>query len=249
MRRFIILLLFTLGLNCLGQNYPHLEILGGLSTDEKNLPFGNGHFIDSIKIEKGTYTNRSIGSHLIIKICTSTNTAFRLKTLYLSRIITSEYIAFSPFNETLNKTANQRILRFSPGYQWGIRQNSVEFFGGIEMPITYIGNSSFESTYSFVSPLGEAYNFNYNIESYIPGGFAIAGGLFFGTAFRPSQHFVFGFELSGNYGFIKSGGKISTNYKTTYGTSEFISYNSYDEVIRQIDISTIAANFYVGITF
>lgn len=250
MRIIVVLIALTLGVKSLSQNYPRTEILLGVSSQDNSIPIGNNHYADSLKPQKGTYTNTSFGAYVLVKFYRSMNAAFRIKTQFMTRNIANNFETNSPYIESSSTFLRQNILRLSPGFQWGIQQNKVEFFCGIEIPVAYIGNTQYESRYSFAFQTNpNAPIYITKVESSIPGGFSVAGGLFFGSSFRPNKNLVFGFELSGNYGFTSVGGNISTNYEATIGSNYSITHQSYEEKIQLLSFSMLQANFSVGINF
>jgi hypothetical protein len=229
-----------------GQNFPRTEIATGITTHDNGIPFGNGHFTESTILQNGTnrsgtYSNQTIGAHLNLKFYRSINYAFRIKTSFLSKKIVADYIQLST-SQSSNLSVKQQAIRVAPGFQWGFQQGKIEFFSGAELQLTYVGNTR--------SDLIEKLPFySIHTSSSFTGGFGIATGLFLGTTFHVNQFIVLGFELNTSYGYTRVGGNVSNVYKTTNGGTTTEYYYAYNEIINQVGLASLQANFSVGINF
>ncbi len=207
------------------------EFLLNWNTVDAYSSTGKTDFYNSDLLLGGDYTDVSLSPGLTIKYYVDDITVLRLKMIYILR---NEKDILDVADTTLLLTTHyenqfdQTYFKIAPGFQWTHLVDRFSFYGGFELPYTYIGDFT-QSEYILDTSAVLNYRNETNGSRTTQGGYSIGLGVFAGTTFYYRTLLGIGLEFSDAYQYTKIGGDIVYQSETT-GTnpskSSTIIYNA-----------------------
>ena len=193
---------------------------------------------DDRGLSGGDKTDKSYAIGITGKLYLNDDIAFRMRFIYTQSNI-KEYRDVATGAHTIYDFQSRRILlKFSPGFQWGFSKNKISFFGGLELPVTIIGDEKGKGNY-----LNEALNGTSRTETSAdfntPGGFSAGLGIFFGSNYFFTNRFGVGFDFATAYQYSSVGGTSSSTSISTGTNGNLTRTLEYKETTKQYKFSAI----------
>ncbi|MBI3133526.1 MAG: hypothetical protein HYZ14_02515 [Bacteroidetes bacterium] len=248
MRIFWFLLVFTGALVANAQHYPQHEISVSFNTIEKALPPGGYDDVTSIGYNGGDVSNHSFGLGICYKKHLNTSMAFRIRGVFMQRHLRVNYALTNPISYYDTETISQQLLKLCPGIQRTfLSREKIKFFGGVEMPLGYIGNLTAYRVYHYKYEWGQyAYR---TTNTHVPGGFSAGLGIYLGGSVNLGKRLMLGAEIYSNYSYTYAGGKISRAVESGYEPgimNPTISQSPTEERVSQFIFHPFQAAVFIG---
>jgi hypothetical protein len=245
MKRFLLLLIFP----SLAFGQPgNTELSLSINTVDPFLPLGNLHIEDKF-LAGGNYNNSSFALGFAIKYFVNQNNAVRFRLTYTNRSITDVRDMTTTMQHRIDDyDFTQTLLKLSPAFQWTFTEDKITFFGGLDLPVTVIGEMTAHS-YVMVESLDGTSHDEYWTVQKIPGGTSVGPGVFLGSNYFFTEHIAFGFEFGMAYLYTSVGGLLasSTDSDGTSGSATVI--DQHEETIKQMKFSPVQGGISVTVKF
>lgn len=174
------------------------------------------------------------------------NIAFRLQTIFSKPYGESHSVESNAgFTGKTTYRFDQSALKIMPGVRWGVSQKNMSFFGGMGVPLTFMGDLTSDRVYRISQDGGpQTYEALEKITS--PGTFSVGSGFFAGTDYRVSKSLHIGFEIGMGYVYSVNKGEVKTINKTTDSNGTINSEQSYKRNISSFGFTNIAGSIFIA---
>ncbi|MEP6646014.1 MAG: hypothetical protein ABJC12_02920 [Saprospiraceae bacterium] len=215
MKLILFVFLFLIPGFIIGQSSKNFEFCVSLNSIDPYLPVHLS--FEEFYIDGGKFINNSLAYGLTGKYFLTDYDAIRLRVVYTNKNVTDVRDVTTDIHSIVDEKFHQILLKVAPGFQWQSTKEKMVLFGGLEVPITFIGNLK-QKEYGLYATLDETtYNETVAITT-IPGGFSAGIGAFFGSNFFITNKLGLGFEFGSAFQYSSVGGTI-TNIVSLIGTS------------------------------